>query len=172
MNCKEPSHCVRYQRMDTTIPTVDSPQVIAPPPLIFLGGLAIGITLHWLKPLPFLPENVPLPLGVALIAISVLLVVTAIRAFIKAKTNIDVRKPTTSIVVTGPYRFTRNPIYLSMALLVLGIAVWMNESWILMALLPVLMLIRFGVIAREEAYLTEKFGAEYLEYKSKVRRWL
>lgn len=158
--------------MNTTISSADSPQVIAPPPFIYVGGLAVGLAMHWLTPLPFLSENVTLPFGMALVAISVLLVVTAIRAFVQAKTNIDVRKPTTSIVVTGPYRFTRNPIYLSMTLLVLGIAVWINELWILVPLLPVLMLIQFGVIAREEAYLTKKFGAEYLEYKAKVRRWL
>lgn len=150
----------------------DSPGVIAPPPLIYLGGLAVGIVLHWLKPLPFVPENLALLLGVAFILISIALVVTAVRTFIKAKTNIDVRKPTTSIVSTGPYHYTRNPIYLSMALLTIGIGIWVNTIWILVALVPVLLVIQFGVIAREETYLTKKFGEEYLWYKANVRRWL
>ena len=150
----------------------DSPGVIAPPPLIYLGGLAMGVVLHWLKPLPFVPENLALPLGVAFILISIALVVTAVRAFIKAKTNIDVRKPTTSIMSTGPYHYTRNPIYLSMALLTIGIGIWVNTIWILVALVPVLLVIQFGVIAREETYLTKKFGEEYLRYKASVRRWL
>ena len=107
--------------MDKTIATSDSPQVIALPPLIYLGGLAAGVVLHLLKPLPFLPENLALPMGVALIVISILLAATAIRGLVRAETNIDVRKPATRIVVGGPYRFTRNPMYLSMALLVLGI---------------------------------------------------
>ncbi len=152
--------------------TSDSPQVIAPPPLIYLSGLAVGITLDLLNPLPFTPDNLALPLGAALIVISIILVVIAIRAFIRAKTNIDVRKPTTSIVSTGPYRFTRNPIYLSMTLFTIGIAIWMNTLWIFITLIPVLLEIQFGVIAREEAYLTKKFGKEYLHYKSKMRRWL
>ena len=150
----------------------DSPQVIAPPPLIYLSGFTVGIVLHLLKPLPFLPKNLVLPLGVVLIVISIMLVITAMRKFIKAKTNIDVRKPTTSIVSTGPYQFTRNPIYLSMTLLVLGIAVWVNTLWILITLVLVLLIMQFGVIAREEAYLVKKFGGEYLEYKTKVRRWM
>ena len=152
--------------------THDSPQVIAPPPLIYLGALAVGIILHWLKPMPFLPENLALPLGIVIIAVSVVLVVSAFRAFIKAKTNIDVRKPTTSIVSTGPYHFTRNPIYLSMTLLVIGIALWVNTLWILITLILTLLIIQFGVIVREEAYLTKKFGEEYLRYKALVRRWL
>ena len=150
----------------------DSPQVIAPPPLIYLSGFTVGIVLHLLKPLPFLPKNLVLPLGVVLIVISIMLVITAMREFIKAKTNIDVRKPTTSIVSTGPYQFTRNPIYLSMTLLVLGIAVWVNTLWILITLVLVLLIMQFGVIAREEAYLVKKFGGEYLQYKTKVRRWM
>jgi protein-S-isoprenylcysteine O-methyltransferase Ste14 len=83
-----------------------------------------------------------------------------------------VRKPTTSIVSTGPYRFTRNPIYLSMTLLAVGIAVLANTIWILVMLAPVLFVMQFLVIAREESYLTRKFGEEYLRYKSKVRRWI
>lgn len=150
----------------------DSPQVIALPPVIYLSGLAVGVTLDWLKPMPFLPEKFALPLGVAAIAVSVVLVLVAMRAFIKAKTNIDVRKATTSIVTTSIYRFTRNPIYLSMTLLVLGIAVWLNTLWILVTLVPVLLVVQFGVIEHEEAYLTRKFGEEYVRYKSKVRRWV
>ncbi|MEK7506376.1 MAG: isoprenylcysteine carboxylmethyltransferase family protein [Patescibacteria group bacterium] len=158
--------------MNKTASIFDSPQVIALPPLIYLTGLATGIVLHLLKPLPFLPKNLALPFGVVIIAISVVLIALSFRAFIRAKTNIDVRKPTTSIVSAGPYRFSRNPIYLSMTLLVLGIAIWIDMLWILVALVPALLVMRFGVIAREESYLTRKFGEEYLQYKSKVRRWL
>jgi len=158
--------------INKTTSTSDSPQVIAPPPLIYLGGLAVGIILHWINPLPFLQENLTLPLGVSLIIISIILVITAFRAFKKAKTNIDPRKPTTSIVSTGLYRFTRNPIYLSMTLLILGIAIWVNTLWILVMLVPVLLVMQFGVIVREEAYLTKKFGKEYFRYKSRVRQWI
>lgn len=151
---------------------IDSPGVIAPPPFIYLGGLAVGGFLHWLKPMPLLSENLTLPFGILIIAVSVLLVISSFREFKKAKTNIDVRKPTTSIVSSGPYRFTRNPIYVSMTLLTLGIALWINTLWILITLIPVLLVMQFGVIVREEAYLTKKFGNEYLAYQSKVHRWI
>lgn len=158
--------------MNKTIPISDSPQVIAPPPFIYLGGLAVGIILHWLAPMPFLPENFALLTGVALTIISSILVFMAFRALAHAKTNIDVRKPTTSIVATGLYRFTRNPIYFSMTLFILGIAVLLNTLWIPITLVPVLLVIQFGVIAREESYLTKKFGEKYLQYKARVRQWI
>ena len=158
--------------MDKEIVTSDSPKVIALPPFIYLGGLAAGVVLHLFKPLPFFPENLALPMGVALIVLSILLGATAIRGFVRAETNVDVRKPATRIVVDGPYRFTRNPIYLSMTIFVIGVAIWLNTLWVLIALIPTLLVIQFGVIRREEIYLAKKFGEEYLRYKAKVRRWL
>lgn len=160
------------QLKQTTEPRNDSPGVVAPPPFIYLGGLVMGTLLHWLKPMSFLPENLTLPLGILVIVSSILLVVSSFREFTKAKTNIDVRKPTTSIVRNGPYRFTRNPIYVSMTLFTVGVAIGMNALWILITLIPVLFIMHVGVIAREEAYLTKKFGNEYLTYKSEVRRWI
>ncbi len=158
--------------MNETTPTSDSPQVIAPPPFIFLSGIVVGVILNLVKPAPFIPENLTLPLGVALIIVAVFLVATAIRAFRKAGTNVDVRKPAIHIVANGPYRLTRNPIYLSMVILVLGITVWVNTLWMLALLVPVLLIVQLGVIKREEAYLERKFGQDYLTYKAKVRRWL
>lgn len=150
----------------------DSPHVIAPPPLIYIGGLIFGLLLHSIKPLEFLPKTLPFLLGIMVIIISIILVAMAMRSFVKAKTNIDVRKPTIHIVTTGPYRFTRNPIYLAMTLFVVGIAFWLNEFWILITLIPTIFMIRYGVIKREELYLTKKFGEEYAEYKKSTRRWL
>ena len=155
-----------------TISISDSPQVIAPPPFIYLGGIMVGFILQLVKPLSFLPKDLALPLGAALMVISIIFVTALFRVLKRAKTNVDVRKPTTSIVSAGPYRFTRNPIYLSMTLFTIGIAIWVNTIWILITLVPVLLVMQFGVISREESYLARKFGEEYLRYKSKVRRWL
>ena len=155
-----------------TISISDSPQVIAPPPFIYLGGIMVGFILQLVKPLSFLPKDLALPLGAALMVISIIFVTALFRVLKRAKTNVDVRKPTTSIVSAGPYRFTRNPIYLSMTLFTIGIAIWVNTIWILITLVPVLLVMQFGVISREESYLARKFGEEYLSYKSKVRRWL
>ena len=149
----------------------DSPHVVAPPPLIYLAGLGVGFFLQWIVPISFMPENL-VPIGIIFVVSSILLVIGAIRSFMMAKTNIDIRKPSTNIVATGPYRFSRNPMYLSMALLVAGIAIWVNSLWILIPLIPSLIVIQIGVIAREEKYLTEKFGDEYVQYKTQVHRWI
>ncbi|MHB0865381.1 MAG: methyltransferase family protein [Minisyncoccota bacterium] len=158
--------------MKEAVQPSDSPQVIALPPFIYAGGLAAGLLLHWLVPLPFLPEHLAWPVGTTLIAMSLMLIITAMRALREAKTNVDVRKPTTRIVVGGPYRFSRNPIYLAMTFFFVGIAALLGALWILLMLVPVLLVLHFGVIVREEAYLSKKFGEEYIRYRSNVRRWL
>ena len=150
----------------------DSPHVIALPPLIYIGGLILGLLFRSIKPLEFFKNDLSLPLGVSLIIISIILVFMSIQSFSKAHTNVDVRKPTTSIVKGGPYRFSRNPIYLSMTILYLGITIWLNDFWLLIMLAPVVLIIQYGVIKREEIYLTRKFGETYIQYKKSVRRWL
>ena len=89
-----------------------------------------------------------------------------------AETNINPFKPTTSIVSTGPFRFTRNPLYLAMTLIYLGLTLVANTGWCFPLLIPVLLLIHFGVVAREERYLERKFGESYREYRLRVRRYL
>jgi protein-S-isoprenylcysteine O-methyltransferase Ste14 len=90
----------------------------------------------------------------------------------RANTNIDPYKPVTTVVTEGPFRYTRNPIYLALALLSAGIAFIANTFWVLLLLPFALLLINFGVIEREERYLENKFGKQYLDYKARVRRWV
>jgi protein-S-isoprenylcysteine O-methyltransferase Ste14 len=152
--------------------TKDTPGVIAPPPLIYLGGLAAGLVLDWLLPSASLPNTLSLLLGIALLIAGLTLMSSFIGAFRRAGTSVPTRRPTTAIVTTGPYRFSRNPGYFGMALVFSGIAVLAEALWAFAALAGVLLLIRFGVIAREERYLERKFGDEYTRYKSRVRRWI
>ena len=105
-------------------------------------------------------------------ALGVLLSVTAVRVFRKAGTSPIPMKPTTALTFEGPYRFTRNPMYLSLALVTLAIALWLDVAWIAVALVAVVLLIDRSVIAREERYLERRFGEPYLAYKARVRRWL
>ena len=84
----------------------------------------------------------------------------------------ETKKPTLAIVTHGPYGFTRNPIYLGMFLGQTGLAIGFDSLWILVMLIPFYLVLRYGVVAREEAYLARKFGGVYLDYKSRVRRWL
>jgi protein-S-isoprenylcysteine O-methyltransferase Ste14 len=113
-----------------------------------------------------------MPLGVPLVVIAVALFAYSVSTFRAAGTPVPARKPTTIIVRTGPYRFSRNPIYLAFSLVQLGIAIWANSVWLLATLGGAVVLIHCVVIPREEQYLERKFGAQYLAYKASVRRWL
>jgi len=100
-----------------------------------------------------------------LILLAVALFVLSVRQFRRARTPIRSRKVVTAVITTGPYRFSRNPIYVSFTLLQVGLAMWTNSAWVAGTLIPTLVLISYGVIAREERYMAQKFGDEYLQYK-------
>jgi protein-S-isoprenylcysteine O-methyltransferase Ste14 len=124
-------------------------------------------------PLPFLPAAVSAGwLGAVVFAPALALVAWAISTMTRAGSNVPTRLPTTTIVETGPYRFTRNPIYLGMVLGLIGLAIAFNSLWLLMMLVPFALVIRYGVITREEACLERKFGDVYRRYCARVRRWL
>ena len=126
-----------------------------------------------LYPLPFVPATVPrAAVGGAIFAAGFSLAIWAIATIRKAGTRIETSQPTTTIVESGPYRFTRNPVYTGMFLGQAGLAIGFDSLWVLATLLPFYFVIRYGVVAREEAYLEGKFGAVYLGYKSRVGRWL
>lgn len=146
--------------------------IIFPPPLIYLGFLAAGLIADYFWPFPLLPNNLQYAIGAILIAAAFMIVIPAFANFRKAGTPVDPYNPTTAIVVTGSFRFSRNPIYLALSLLYTGIAICADSIWVLGLLLPVLAVMNFGVILREERYLEDKFGDEYRRYKSSVRRWL
>lgn len=150
----------------------DRPGVIAPPPLIFAAALLIGLLIEKAAPAALLPGSLRMALGIPLVGASFLLAMWAARTMHRAGTNIDPRKPATALVVTGPFRFTRNPLYLSLSLLYLGVTALVNALWPLVLIPVVLVVIRYGVIDREERYLERKFGQAYREYKATVRRWL
>jgi protein-S-isoprenylcysteine O-methyltransferase Ste14 len=101
-----------------------------------------------------------------------LIVLPALLAFRRARTSPKPWKPTTALVTTGPYRFTRNPMYLGFTLLYLSTTVWVNTMWPVLFLPLVLLLMHYGVIIREEAYLERVFGEAYQTYRRRVRRWL
>ena len=123
-------------------------------------------------PLPFLPRTLTVALGASLVVVAIALFSYAVAKFRAAGTPVPARNPTTVIVRTGPYRFSRNPIYLAFSLVQLGIAIWVNSVWLLATLIGAVALIHYVVIRREEQYLERRFGAQYLDYKASVRRWL
>jgi protein-S-isoprenylcysteine O-methyltransferase Ste14 len=142
------------------------------PPLVYLISLLTGVLIQRAVPLPFAPETLAAPLGGALIVVAIALFAYSVAKFREARTPVPARKPTTVIVRTGPYRFSRNPIYLAFSLFQLGIAIWINSLWLLATLVGAVGLMHYVVIPKEEQYLERKFGAQYSDYKSSVRRWL
>jgi len=112
------------------------------------------------------------PIGAIVTLLAVALFVSAVRTFRAAGTPVPGNRPTTTIVRTGPYRFTRNPIYLAFSLLQLGLSFWVNSLALLITLIPAVVLMWLVVIPREERYLEAQFPSEYSAYKASVRRWL
>jgi protein-S-isoprenylcysteine O-methyltransferase Ste14 len=142
------------------------------PPLVYLISLVVGALVQLAAPLPFVPQTLAVPLGASLVVVAIALFSFSVARFRAAGTPVPARKPTTVIVRTGPYRFSRNPIYLAFSVFHLGIAIWVSSLWLLATLAGALTLIHHVVIPREEQYLERRFGAEYLDYKASVRRWL
>lgn len=142
------------------------------PPFVYLGSIGLGLLVHWLWPVQLLPASVSVPTGVLVVLVAGALFISAVRTFRKASTPIPGNRPTTSIVRSGPYGFSRNPIYLAFTLFQVGLAAWVNSLGVLLTLLPALALMALVVIPREERYLEARFPSEYLPYKRAVRRWI
>ena len=142
------------------------------PPLVYLGAIALGLVLHVAWPVRLVSRTVSGPLGGTAVLVAVALFLSAVRTLRAAGTPVPGNRPTTTIVRTGPYRCSRNPIYLSFSLLQFGVAVWVNSLWLLVTLMPAVALMSFVVIPREEHYLESRFPSDYLPYKASVRRWL
>lgn len=155
------------------LPTADVANLgLIRPPVVYLGSIGLGLLAHLFWPAQFLPASTSAPLGVLLVLVAGALFIASVRTFRKAGTPVPGNRPTTIIVRTGPYRFSRNPIYLAFTLFQLGLAAWVNSLGLLVTLVPALALMMFVVVPREERYLEARFPSEYLPYKRAVRRWL
>lgn len=142
------------------------------PPWVYLVAIALGLLLHFVWAIRIVSHAVSVPLGSTVVLIAIALFLYAVRTLLSAGTPVRGNRPTPAIVCTGPYRYSRNPIYLSFSLLHFGIACWVNSLWLLVTLIPAVALISFVVIPREEHYLENHFPSDYLPYKASVRRWL
>lgn len=153
----------------------DTSGTLIRPPLLFLAALAAGLFAdRWILPLDLtgLRWWTRQWIGGAMILLGMAVVVDCTRRFRRVGTHVQLGRPTTAIVESGLYRYSRNPIYLGLSTIHLGVAVADNNAWLPALLAPVLAVLRFGVIAREEAYLERKFGRRYEAYKARVRRWI
>ena len=157
-----------------TTPSSDTSGVRVIPPLVYLGLFLAGYVVHRFAPLRLWGDPPPFARlgGWGLVAAGVLLGASAVRLFRRAGTTPNPTRPTTALVLHGPYRFTRNPMYLGLGLAYLGAALLVNSVWPYVLFPVVIVLVQRWVIAPEEAYLERKFGAEYRAYRARVRRWL
>ncbi len=150
----------------------DHSNVRIPPPLIYAGTFVAAFLLEKIFPVLIVPKTASRVAAFVCIAIWGILSVWSISQFRRARTSFVPIKPATALVVSGPYRFTRNPMYVGFTFLYLGLALLFALFWGLILLPVLIVIIQRYVIAREEQYLERKFGEEYLRYKARVRRWI
>jgi len=153
----------------------DFADVAVKPPLLFGGALALGYVLSLYFPLgPGLAQAnaFALTVGITFIALGFALAIRSVQMFRRAGTNVVPGEPATALVTAGPYRFTRNPIYIGFVLVYFGLSIVLTSMWVLLLLFPTLVILHRGVVKREEAYLERKFGDAYRAYKARVPRWL
>ncbi len=150
----------------------DHAPVVVNPLLIYLVLFLLGVLLQWLLPLPFLASTPARLAGLAILLLNLAIGLPAVRAMLKARTSLNPARPVTSLVLSGSYRFTRNPMYLGLTLLFTGLSFIFRTPWGLLLVPAVVWLITSWVILPEEAYLEGKFGSQYTEYKRQVRRWI
>jgi protein-S-isoprenylcysteine O-methyltransferase Ste14 len=152
--------------------STDKPGVAAPPPLLYGSAFVLVLVFRWFWPMPIFGHAVALWPGLALLVLGVGIAAWGGRTMHAAGTNVNPALPTTAIVASGPFRFSRNPLYLALTLLYLGLTLAFNTWWGIVVLAPVLIIMHRGVVLREERYLEQKFGETYRQYRSKVRRYL
>lgn len=150
----------------------DQPGVVAPPLAVFAAFFAAGLGLEWLWPCVLAFTRAGWPAGVAAIVAGIALVAWSMHRFRRSETTVNPYGSTRAIVSDGPYRFSRNPIYLALVLIYVGGGIAVGSLWVLALLVPCLAVMHWGVILREERYLENKFGDDYRRYKASVRRWL
>jgi len=150
----------------------DRPDILFFPPILLGGTMLLGFVLDWLHPVPLLPPTAARLIGGTLFVCGGALAYSAQRVLRRAGTNISPNQPTLALVIDGPYRRTRNPLYLAGMCVCVGVACFVNGVAPFLLLVPLVALLDWGIVQREERYLSAKFGEAYRVYQKQVRRWL
>lgn len=158
--------------MPTNQSPPDNAGVRVPPPFIYVAVFLAALMVQRLYPITLLPQGIRRVVSLVCLTAWLIMTVSSIALFRRAHTSVMPVKPTTAIVTSGPYGWTRNPLYLALLFLYVGIGLWFGLFWVVVSAPLAMILVHFYVIQREERYLERKFGEEYLRYKARVRRWL
>jgi len=150
----------------------DNPGVVAFPGLLYAAAFAIAYGLNLAWPMEVLPQPGARWVGIALCTAGAALILWGIVTMRRARTNIYPGLPATALVTDGPFRFTRNPLYVALAILFAGLSLEVDMAWGFVVLVPLLLVMHYGVIRREERYLEGKFGDAYRAYLGRVPRYL
>lgn len=150
----------------------DHPTIIAPPPLIYLGFLSLGLLLEYLWPTQIFTGSLMAEIGLLILIVGIIGVFLAVRTVLRARSPVDPYKSPTTIVTTGLYRFSRNPIYVFDTLIYIGLAMAFSSFWAIVLMPLLIWTLQQGVVLREEHYLARRFGEEYLRYQRGVKRWI
>jgi protein-S-isoprenylcysteine O-methyltransferase Ste14 len=153
----------------------DIPGVIAPPPLIALSAVLIGLLLDWLMPV-FVLATLLGPwwrgfLGGILVTSGFAIGIAGRQRFVEAETNVNPWKPALHLATAGVYRYVRNPMYAGMLVMAGGLGIAFASDWTLVMVVPLALVLHYGVVVREERYLEAKFGEPYRQYKTHATRW-
>lgn len=148
------------------------PAVKLPPPLIFVVFILLALGAEYIWPTSLIGLEGLKFIGWGLCSFAFVLAMTAALQFLKAKTHIEPWKPAQSLILSGLFRYSRNPIYLAFILFTIGLGISLNSLWVMLSTFPATLVLKHLVILKEERYLTVKFGKQYLEYCARVRRWL
>ena len=157
---------------DDTVATSDNPGVAVLPPILYGVTFVVVAMLQWIWPLTIVRQATAFWLGLVLSVTALVIGAWGRRTMLGAGTNISPLKPAITLVNSGPYRFSRNPLYVAMTLLFVGLTLLVNSWWGVFLLVPLAVLLHFGVVCREERYLERKFGEEYRNYRLRVRRYI
>jgi protein-S-isoprenylcysteine O-methyltransferase Ste14 len=150
----------------------DHSEVWIPAPLIFVAAFFVALFLQKYLPLPAIPAPLGRIVGIAFISAGILIALWSVSLFGRARTTVIPIKPAKALVIEGPYRFTRNPMYLGMLSAYIGAALLRHLLWAVLLTPVVILAVHYLVIWKEEQYLERKFGGEFVGYKARVRRWL
>ncbi|MCG7930113.1 MAG: isoprenylcysteine carboxylmethyltransferase family protein [Candidatus Thiodiazotropha lotti] len=153
-------------------PKKDHADVIIPPPVIHIVSIGLGGVISNYFPMPLPPWIILQWVGVMLSVAAIPITLWGMREFHASRNPVAPIRPVNRLMVFGPYRFTRNPLYLALILLQLGLALVFLNGWMVLLLLPAVVIVHFYVVLREEAYLLRRFGSDYQAYQERVRRWI